>query len=142
AVGVLDLSAIILTQFHGIVAGFDEGEKIKVANAASASLNGTASTLTIYDGSNQSLGTITLSGTYTGDTFNVDGSGFITVIDLVATLSSNDPRVNVPINVSSITDDGVAVSTGLTFQWLVDGQPATGSGATTAAYTPVTADLG
>ena len=41
--GVLDLTGLSggLTNFHAVVSGFDEGEGIKIAGAASASLNGT-----------------------------------------------------------------------------------------------------
>jgi hypothetical protein len=99
---LLDLSNLSggLANFHGIVQSFDVNEGIKVngAASASASLNGSNSTLTVLDASSHSLGTITLAGTaYTSDTFNVDSSGIIT-ISTATTLSGN-----VSTNISSGT---------------------------------------
>ena len=66
----------------------------------------------------------------------------ITVDDLVVTLNSNSPQENTPISVTSVTDDGSTVTSGLSYQWLVNGTDATGSGATTATYTPAESDEG
>lgn len=116
-VGVLDLTSLSggLANFHGVVSGFDEGDDIKIAGAASASLNGTNSTLTVYNASHVALGTITLATSYAGDTFNVSG-GTITVDDFVATLSSTTATEGTPVSVT-VMDDGLAVSSGLTYQW-------------------------
>jgi large repetitive protein len=143
--GVLDLTSLSggLANFHATVSGFDDGESIRVNGAASASLNG--SILTVFDGSHNALGTIALSGNYSGDTFNVI-NGVIGVNDLVATITNNVANVGVPIGVS-VSDDGSPVSSNLTYQWQVshDGgltwANAAGAGATTNAYTPAQADL-
>ncbi len=138
--GALDLTGISLSNFHGVIANFDDGESIDVAGATSASLEANGTSLDVYHLSTR-IGTIDLKTSYAGDTFNVS-SGVITVDDLVATLSSNTPQENTPISVTSVTDDGVTVSTGLSYQWLINGADATGIGATTATYTPAESDEG
>ena len=148
--GVLDLTSLSsLTNFHASVSGFDEGEGIKITGAVSASLNGTASTLTIYNSLIHSvattLGTITLATSYAGDTFNVSG-GIVTVDDLVATLSSTSVTQGTPVSVT-VTDDGTLV-TATTYKWQVSHNggaswsDATGLGAATATYTPTEGDEG
>ena len=59
--GVLDLTSTTLANFKAHVAGFQPGDNIKVTGAASASLNGTANTLTVYNSSGTSIGIITLT---------------------------------------------------------------------------------
>jgi hypothetical protein len=61
--------------------------------------------------------------------------------DLVAMLSSNSPVQGTPVSVT-VTDNGTTVSTGVTYQWQVNGVDATGTGATTATYTPTESDEG
>ena len=82
--GVLDLSAISLSDFHGVIAGFDDGEAIDVHYAASASIDSTGHILTVFDSSGNSLGTIDFATSYAGDTFNV-ANGAITIDNLVVT---------------------------------------------------------
>ena len=59
--GVLDLTPITLSNFHGVLAGFDEGESIKVTNAVSAALSSDGKVLTVRDANNLSLGTLTFT---------------------------------------------------------------------------------
>jgi hypothetical protein len=141
--GLLDLTSTTLANFHAVVAGLDEGEGIKVAGAASASLNDTSSTLTVYSQNGTSLGSIALATSYAGDTFNVTG-GVITVNDLAATLGSTTAAESTPIDVT-VTDDGVPVTaTGYQWQISLDGGTtwanATGNGANASAYTPTEDD--
>src|SRR5262249_15764726 len=72
--GVLDLSSTTLADFHGVVAGFATSEGIKVAGAAAAVIDNAGTHLTVYDAGDNSLGTITLSSSYTGNQFNVSGN--------------------------------------------------------------------
>jgi Domain of unknown function (DUF4347)/FG-GAP-like repeat len=66
--------------------------------------------------------------------------------DLVATLSPNSPVQGVAKSVATVTDAGVDVRASATYQWKVNTGSgfinATGTGATTATYTPVERDEG
>jgi VCBS repeat-containing protein len=146
--GALDLTSLSggLANFHATVSGFDEGEGIKISGAVSASLNGTSSTLTVYDTLDHShaLGTITLATSYAGDTFAVSGDGTITVDDLVATPSSTTATEGTAVGVT-VTDDGAAVSSGLTYQWQVNhgsGYVNVAANGNSSSYTPTEADEG
>ena len=107
--GLLDLTALSggLANFHATVSGFNEGEEITIAGAASASLNGTSSTLTVYNSSGVSLGTISLGSSYAGDAFNVTGD-VLSLNALTATLSSGSATEGVPISVPSVSERRVA----------------------------------
>ncbi len=140
--GVLDLTSISLSSFHGKVANFDEGKSIKVTNATRAALDTSGTVLTVYNGSS-SLGTITFTTSYTGDTFNVSNS-VITVNDLAVTLSGlSGGSTGIPIqgqavSVATVSDDGSGVASGLNYQWYLDGAQI--SGATSSSYTPKVSD--
>ena len=54
-----------------MLAGFAAGEGIKVANAASATLDASGKVLTVFDSGHSALGTITFSTSYAGDSFLV-----------------------------------------------------------------------
>jgi hypothetical protein len=69
--GVLDLTATTLGNFHGAIAGFTGSEEILVNGAAAAVISDDATFVTIYNSADGSLGTISLSGNYTGDEFDV-----------------------------------------------------------------------
>ena len=95
---------------------------------------------------------LTVNFTYT-DALNVTETGTasagtvgeIAGGDLVATLSSNTPHEGASISVASVTDGGTPVALtdpNLSYQWLVNGIAASGSGATTSTYTPTEADEG
>jgi autotransporter-associated beta strand protein len=71
---LLDLSSTTLGNFQGIIAGFASGEGIKVANAASATLDGSGKILTVYDSGHTALGTLTFSSSYSGDVFTVSNN--------------------------------------------------------------------
>jgi Ca2+-binding RTX toxin-like protein len=75
---VLDLTATTLADFHGVIANFGAGEAIKVAGAAAVVLDGSGTFITVYDASNNSLGSIILAESYIGNEFSVVG-GTITV---------------------------------------------------------------
>jgi hypothetical protein len=93
ATGTLDLTAITLANFHGIVANFEGGDQIKVANATSAKIDATGKILTVFNGS-AVLGTLTLSTSHAGDTFTVSG-GVITMAGLPsAATSGGEPAAN------------------------------------------------
>src|SRR5262249_12944798 len=66
--------------------------------------------------------------------------------DLVANLSSNSPVQDSSISVTGVTDGGNDVFSSVTFQWKVNTGGgfvnATGTGATTATYTPTEGDEG
>ena len=68
------------------------------------------------------------------------------IADLVATLSSQSPVQGSQISVATVTDGGNDVLATATYQWMVDTgsgfQNATGTGATTATYSPTEADEG
>src|SRR4029077_13594302 len=68
------------SNFHGVVAGFDEGESIVVPGATSASLDSTGKIITVFNSSN-TIGTINLATSYAGATFNVSSGGVITLIE-------------------------------------------------------------
>jgi hypothetical protein len=142
--GILDLTSTSLANFHGIVAGFSDGEGIKVANATSGTLDSTGTVLTVFNGSS-ALGTITFVASLGGDTVNVSG-GVISISDLTATLTSTTATEGAPISVN-VTDDGAPV-TGSIYQWQVSHDSgatwanATGLGAASATYTPAEADEG
>jgi len=72
--GLLDLSHTTLGNFQGAVANFAPGDGIKVAGASSAMLDSTGTVLSVFDSLGNSLGTISLSSSYTGDTFSVSNS--------------------------------------------------------------------
>ncbi len=114
--GVLDLTSISLSNFHAKVANFEEGESIKATNAASATLDSTGKILTVTNASNTSLGTITFTTSFTGDTFFVS-NGVITVNDLIVTLaglsggSTGNPVQGQAVSVASVNDDGSTVTT-------------------------------
>ncbi len=114
--GVLDLTAISLSNFHGVIANFDEGEAIDIHNAASATLDGTGQILTVFDASHNTLGTIDLATSYAGDTFNVSG-GAITVDDLAVTLDNATATEGTTIHVTAVTDDGASLASGVTYSW-------------------------
>ena len=65
---------------------------------------------------------------------------------MVATLSSQSPVQGSPISVATVTDGGNDVLASATYQWKVNTGGgfvnATGTGATTATYTPTEADEG
>jgi len=75
---LLDLSQTTLSNFQGVIASFGAGDDIKVAGATNVTLDSTGTTLSVFDGSGSSLGTIALASSYTGDTFSVS-NGTITV---------------------------------------------------------------
>ena len=114
--GVLDLSAISLADFHGVIAGFDQGEAIDVHSAASASIDSTGQILTVFDSSGDSLGTIDFATSYAGDAFNVV-NGAIAVDDLVVTVDSATATEGTAIHVTSVTDDGASIGSGATYSW-------------------------
>ena len=66
------------------------------------------------------------------------------IVDLAGTLSTNSPVQGSPITLNSVTDGGTDVKATASYQWKVNTGGgfvnATGSGATTATYTPVEAD--
>jgi VCBS repeat-containing protein/autotransporter-associated beta strand protein len=114
--GVLDLTAISLSDFHGVIANFDEGEAIDVQYAASAVLDNTGRVLTVFDSSGTALGSIEFATSYTGDTFNVS-NGVITVDDLAVTLDGTKATEGTTINVTAVTDDGASVAANVTYSW-------------------------
>jgi FecR protein len=117
--GVLDLTKISLSDFHGVIANFDEGEAIDVQNAASASLDSTGKILTVLDSQGNSLGTIDFATSYSGDTFNVSDNGAITVDDLAVTTDSTTATQGATIHVTAVTDDGTSVIADATYDWQV-----------------------
>jgi autotransporter-associated beta strand protein len=68
---LLDLSSTTLPSFHGVLSGFAVGEGIKVANANSASLDGSGTVLTIFNAAHSALGTLTFTNSYSGSAFVV-----------------------------------------------------------------------
>ena len=76
--GTLEL--VSLSNFYGIVAGFDEGEKIIVPTATSALL-ANATTLDVYNIGGTLLGVIDFATSYAGATFNVSSEGVITLVE-------------------------------------------------------------
>jgi len=76
ATGVLDLGSNLGT-FQGAIANFASGDAIKVVGATSATLDSTGKVLSVFNGSTLQ-GTLTLTSSYTGDTFSVS-NGTITV---------------------------------------------------------------
>ncbi len=70
-VGVLDLTAINLSQFNGVLSNIGTGEGILVNGAASVTLSPDGQTLTVYNSSNIELGTLALDRPYTGDYFHI-----------------------------------------------------------------------
>ena len=141
-VGVLDLTAIPLSNFHGIIAGFDEGEAIDVHNAASASLDNTGQILTVFDLSGNSLGTIDLATSYAGDSFNVS-NGAITVDDLRVTLDHTNATEGTAINVTAVSDDGVSLTSGVTYSWqTLDGNGHWNQVGSNSSYMPTETDEG
>jgi autotransporter-associated beta strand protein len=114
--GVLDLTAISLSDFHGVIANFDEGEAIDVQYAASAVLDNTGRVLTVFDSSGTALGSIGFATSYTGDTFNVS-NGVITVDDLAVTLDATKATEGITINVTAVTDDGASVAANVAYSW-------------------------
>ncbi len=141
--GVLDLTAISLSNFHGVIANFDEGEAIDVHNAASASLDSTGKILTVFDSSGNSLGAIDLATSYAGDTFNVSNSGAITVDDLAVTLDHTTATEGTAINVTAVADGGVSLTSGVTYSWqTLDGNGHWDQVGSNASYTPTETDEG
>ena len=140
--GVLDLTAIALSDFHGVIANFDEGEAIDVHYAASASLDNTGHVLTVFDSLGNSLGTIDFATSYAGDTFNVS-SGAITVDDLAITLDSASATEGAAIHVIGVTDEGANVASDVTYSWQTQNNDnqwnEIGSG---SSYTPTETDEG
>ena len=143
-VGVLDLRSISLSDFHGVIANFDEGKSIDVAGATQASLEANGTSLDVYNQSTL-IGTLALSTTYAGDTFNVS-NGVITVHDLAATLDSSTAAQGVTIHVVAVTDDHADVAASASYAWQVfngtDWVAANGATTNVANYTPVEADEG
>ncbi|MBV8824881.1 MAG: VCBS repeat-containing protein, partial [Hyphomicrobiales bacterium] len=91
------------------------------------------------DANGNLLGTTNWGGSSNvGTAFEIAGA----FDDLFVTLSSNSPLQDSPISVSQVTDAGAVVTSGLSYQWQVNGVNATGTGATTATYTPAEADEG
>ncbi|MBV8753491.1 MAG: VCBS repeat-containing protein, partial [Hyphomicrobiales bacterium] len=111
-------SPIVLVSFNGTNGLFPEGTLLADANG-------------------NVFGT-TQEGGNSGTAFEIAGA----FDDLFVTLSSNSPLQDSPISVSQVTDAGAAVTTDLSYQWQVNGVNATGTGATTASYTPTEADEG
>ena len=146
--GVLDLTKILLSDFHGVIAKFDEGEAIDVENAASASLDSTGKILTVLDSHGNSLGTIDFATSYSGDTFNVSDNGAITVDDLAVTTDSTTATQGATIHVTAVTDDGTSVAlNAVTYDWQVSNDgghtwvEANGANGR-LSYTPVELDEG
>ena len=102
--GVLDLTSTTLANFKAHVAGFQPGDDIKVTGAASASLNGTANTLTVYNSSGTSIGIITLNGTYTGDSFTASGGNIMETICFMAGTRVATPSGEVAVETLRIGD--------------------------------------
>ena len=90
AVGELDLMSSVANSFNGVIANFTDDEKIKVANATSATLDSTDSTgkTLIVSGSSGVLQTIHFASSYAGDTFNVASDGTITLSEITLAFSS------------------------------------------------------
>src|SRR5262249_30478763 len=107
-----------LSSFHGIIANFDEGESIRITGAVSASLDITGTHLMVYDALNNLQGTLDLSTSYAGDTFNVT-NGVITVVDLAVTLDSTTATQGSTIHVTAVTDDGTSVLGSVSYSWQV-----------------------
>ncbi len=67
-----------------------------------------------------------------------------TVVDLTVTLSgetnNGNSAVGQPVSVATVTEAGVAVTSGLTYQWELDNNPI--ANATMASYTPLTPEEG
>jgi hypothetical protein len=78
ATGMLDLGSN-LGSFQGVIANFASGDAIKVALAASVALDPTGKVLSVYNSSNNPLGTLTFTSSYAGDTFSVSSDGTITM---------------------------------------------------------------
>src|SRR5262249_40468250 len=74
------------------------------------------------------------------------GGTQVSILDLVATLSSASAAEGTPISVVTASDSGTDVLGTATYQWMVDTGTgfvnATGTGATTATYTPTEDDEG
>jgi hypothetical protein len=100
-------------------------------------------------------GTLEVVISITGDLGNVGTIETTTVtvanavadsVDLQGVLSLTTPIQGAPISLTSVTDDGNDVHASATYQWKVNTGAgfvdATGTGATTATYTPVEADEG
>src|SRR5262249_32055596 len=75
---ILDLTAISLRSFHGIISGFTDhtgnlrlADGIKIAGADHATLGADNVTLTVFNAANQSLGTLTFASPMTGKSFYV-----------------------------------------------------------------------
>jgi large repetitive protein len=83
----LDLSSTTLANFNAIVANFAPGEGIIISGAASAQLDGTGKILTVSDGSHNSLGTIALATSYTGDSFPVSGNTVMVTVGAALSVS-------------------------------------------------------
>jgi autotransporter-associated beta strand protein len=75
---VLDLSALTLSDFHAVLLGFGQGEGIRLAGAASATLDASGRVLTVLDASGNALGNLTLGASYAGASFTVS-NGLLTV---------------------------------------------------------------
>jgi hypothetical protein len=73
----LDLQAISLSLFRGVIANFGPNEGIKVAAANHTSLDASGTVMTVFDSANLSLGTITFATSQTGKSFQVVTGGEI-----------------------------------------------------------------
>ena len=119
--GVVDLTKISLSDFHGVIANFDEGESIDVAGATGVALEANGTTLDVYDGA-KLLGTLTFSVSYAGDIFTVSND-VITVDDLVATFDAatvpGQSAQGAALTVTGVADNHTDVSESVTYAWRV-----------------------
>ena len=134
-VGILDLTGINLSDFHGVIANLNAGESIKINGAASDSLDATGTQLTVFNGSATSLGTIDLSTSYTGYTFSVASGTISLALSAPAILHVGDGGAidGADDTVSGQTNDNLVTGTAGANSTVTILDGATQLGTTTAA---------
>src|SRR6266567_2878562 len=105
ATGILDLSQTTLGNFQGVVANFAPGDGIKVAGAAGVTLDSTGTTLSVYDSLGNSLGTIALAASYSGDTFSVSSGTLSVSVPAPPTVTVSN-LISGPANTDNATLNG------------------------------------
>lgn len=92
----LDLSGTSLAGFHATIAGFGAGDAIKLAGAGGAVLDSSGSFVTVRDGANAVIGTVSFAGPLIDDWFSFDNgtivasAGSSTRADTILGTAGND----------------------------------------------------